>query len=68
MSPLKAGLSKKGMLTVVCKHFILSEFHFYPYLSQMSTTKKLKYIFTEGLSNALYEKIRGKQEAQIHFT
>lgn len=76
MSPSEGGLSKKacclfrnskGVLTVACKHFILSEFHFYPYSSQMSITKMLKYIFTVCLSNALYEKIRAKHEAQIRF-
>lgn len=46
----------KGVLTVPCKHFILSEFHLYPYSSQMSTTKTLKYIFTVCHPNALYEK------------
>lgn len=66
MPPSEAGLSKKGVLslfrnskgvlTVACKYFILSEFHFYPYSSQMSTAKMFQYIFTVCLSNALYEK------------
>lgn len=54
----------KGVLTVVCKHFILSEFHLYPSLSQMRTTKTLKYIFTVCFPNALQEKKKKTVKAQ----
>jgi hypothetical protein len=79
MSPQKLDEAKsipsfcrycKGILTVPCKHFILSEFHLYLYSSQMSTAKTLKYIFIVCLPDALYEekKTELKHRAQIHFT